>query len=82
VLILMEVNFKIKNSFIILNIKFYLGKKASYADKCMSKVQDTIGKVKSQCETKNYCSISPDPKIYQNECIGVNKYLDVKYVCV
>ena len=79
---LLEVNFRIENSFIILNIKLYLGKKASYADKCMSNVQDTIGIVKSLCETKNYCSISPDPKIYQNECIGVNKYLEVKYVCV
>jgi len=71
---------RILSLFLILN--FIWEKKASYADKCMSKVQDTIGIVKSLCEAKNYCSIRPDPNIYQNECIGVNKYLEVKYVCV
>ena len=48
----------------------------------MSNVQDTISIVKSQCEMKKFCSISSNPKIYQNECIGVNKYLEVKYICV
>ncbi len=48
----------------------------------MSDVQETIRIVKNQCEKKNFCSISPDPKIYENECIGINKYLEVKYICV
>jgi hypothetical protein len=56
--------------------------KANFTDKCMSSVEGTISIVKSQCEMKNSCSISPDSKIYDNECIGINKYLEVKYVCV
>jgi hypothetical protein len=48
----------------------------------MSNIQDTISIVKSECEMKSFCSISPDPNIYENECIGINKYLEVKYVCV
>lgn len=54
---------------------------AKYLDKCMSNVQSTVNIVKSICEQKNSCSIGPDPNIYINECQGVNKYLQVKYVC-
>jgi hypothetical protein len=77
----------------VINIKFALYGRISrskcvnfnqaiYSDKCISNVQETIKIVKSQCEQKNNCSISPDPSVYENVCEGVNKYLEVKYACV
>ena len=48
----------------------------------MSDVKDTIDIVKSKCQNLNYCSVGPDDKLYNNVCIGVNKYLEVKYTCV
>ena len=53
-----------------------------YSDKCMSNVKETIEIVKSMCESKNFCKLKPSPVIYGNPCEGINKYLEVKYVCV
>lgn len=55
---------------------------ARYTDKCMSKVNETIMKVKAMCESKNYCLIRPNVQLYGNPCEGINKYLEVKYICV
>ena len=64
-----------------MNVIFF-EKKANYSDKCMSNIQNTISIVKSQCEMNNYCAVSPDPQVYDNQCKSVNKYLEIKYVCV
>ena len=47
----------------------------------MSDIPNTTFKVKLICENKSYCTLSPDPNVYGNNCIGVNKYLEVKYFC-
>ena len=55
---------------------------ARYSDKCMSNVNETIDIVKSLCESKNSCKLKPSPVIYGNPCEGINKYLEIKHVCV
>ena len=47
----------------------------------MSDIKTTTELVKLNCSSKQSCSLSPDPNIYGNNCIGVNKYLEVKYTC-
>jgi hypothetical protein len=47
----------------------------------MSDIKTTTELVKLNCDSKQSCSLSPDPNIYGNNCIGVNKYLEVKYTC-